>query len=198
MSQSTKIHEALLNRTEKVSRKSEIVAIITEYKKKFKSSLGIVDGIKYLSRHRYIRRIFAGFYYVNSRDERTRGYSLYTDKEQIFIVLNRLGIRWYVGLNSALYLAGKSWQVPVVLHLLNDSFSGERTILGLKIRFYKIKRSLFVGLTKAKTTHKVDYYFSNLAKTRLDMVYLKKSHKLIKMPEMKKYLGFYPPWIGKR
>ena len=198
MSQSTKIHEALLNRTEKVCPKSEIVAMITEYKKKFKSSLRVTDSIKYLSRHRYIRRIFAGFYYVNSVEERTREYSLYTDKEQIFIVLNRLGIRWYVGLNSALYLAGKSWQVPVVLHLLNDSFSGARTILGLKIRFYKIKSSLFVGLTKAKTTHQIEYYFSNPAKTQLDLVYLKKSKKLMREPETKKYLRFYPPWIGKR
>lgn len=194
----SRIYEALLNRKEKVCHKSEIEEIIKEYKRVFKSPLSITNIIKYLSRHKYIKRIFQKYYYLNSIDERKRGFCLYEDKELLFIVLNKLGIKWYVGLNSALYLNGKSWQVPRRLHILNSKFSGAKNILSLKVDFSKIKESLFFGLKKAKTTNGVRYYYSTLAKTSLDMVYLKKSNKLIKNKQTKKYLKFYPEWLGKK
>jgi hypothetical protein len=194
-----KIYEALLNRKGKVCRKQEIVEIAEEYKQKFKSPINISNTVKYLNRHKYAKRIFQSFYYINSADERKRGYCFYEDKEMLFIVLNKLGIKWYVGLGSALYLAGKSWQVPRVLHILNNKFSGEKKILSLKVRFFNVRMSLFsFGLKKSKTANKIEYYYSDAAKTSLDLLYLRKSDKLIKNKQTKKYLKFYPKWLGEK
>ena len=80
----TRIYEAILNRVNKICDKSEIVLIIKEYNKKFNSKVNIGGAIKYLSRHDYIKRIFLSFYYINSLDERKRGYCKYEDKELLF------------------------------------------------------------------------------------------------------------------
>lgn len=198
MKETSRIYEALLNRKEKVCHKSEIIEIITEYKRKFKSQVNIINTLKYLSRHRYIRRIFQGYYYLNSVDERKRGYCSYEDKELLFIIFHRLKIKWYVGLESALYLTGKSWQVPRVLHIFNNKFSGERKILSLKVRLFKVKDNLFFGLKKAETPNKIEYYYSPPAKTSLDMVYLRKFGRLTEDKQTKKYLKHYPKWLGKK
>lgn len=198
MKETNKIYEALINRKGKVCQKSEIVEIIKEYRKKFSSRINVDNTVKYLSRHKYIKRIFQGYYYINSIDERKRGYCFYEDKELLFIVLGRLKLRWYVGLGSALYLAGKSSQVPRVLHILNGKFSGERKILSLKVKFFKVKESLFFRLRKAETKNGAGYYYSTPVKTYLDMAYLGKSGGLAMNKQTKKYLKHYPKWLGKR
>jgi len=198
MKQINRIYEALINRKEKVCHKSEIAEIIKEYRQKFKSSIDIVNTIKYLSRHNYIKRIFNSYYYLNSLDERKRNYRSYRDKELLFIVLNKLKIRWYIGLSSALYIEGKMWQVPRVMHIINNKFTGTKRILSLKVSFSKIKESLFFALEKAETKNKAKYSYSSLSKSYLDMVYLKKSDKLTKDKDTKKYLRHYPKWVGKR
>lgn len=198
MKKISRIYEALLNRKEKVCRKEEIAEIIKEYKEKFRSGMDITDAIKYLSRHKYIKRIFQSYYYINNVDERKRDYCLYEDKELLFIVLNKLKIKWYVGLTSSLYIHGKFWQVPRVLHLLNNRFAGTKNILSLKVKFSKIKESLFFGLNKFKTKNGIEYYYSDKAKTSLDMVYLKKSNRLIKYKLTKRYFKEYPRWIGEK
>ena len=197
MCEINKIYEALVNRQKKIYHRSEIVKIIKEYKQTFKSSLNIDNVLKYLSRHQYVKRIFLSYYYINSADERNN-YCLYEDKELLFLVLNKLQINWCVGLNSALYLSGKSWQTPRVLHVVNDRFSQERKILSLKVKFFKIKQSLFFGLKKAKTKNKIEYYYSNPTKTQLDLIYLRQSDKLTKSKLTKKYLKYYPKWLGKK
>ena len=194
----TRIYEALLNRKDKICSKSEIVEIINEYEKEFKCSLNIDNTVKYLSRHEYIKRIFHGYYYINSVDERKRGYRNYEDKELLFIVLNKFKIKWYLGLNSALYLEGKLWQVPRTVHILNNKFSGTKKVLSLKVRFFKIKEKLIFSIKKAKTTNKIKFFCSTKAKTYLDMVYLRISNHLIKNKQTMKYLKFYPKWVGKK
>ncbi len=198
MKETNKIYQALLNRKEKVCHRSEILKIIKEYKKKFKSKINTINIIKYLSRHNYIKRIFKNYFYLNSVDERQRKYCLYEDKELFFIVLDKLSIKWYIGLNSALYLAGKTWQVSRTLYIINNKFVGAKNILDLKIKFSKVKDSLFIGLKKGQTTNKIDYFYSIPSKTYLDMVYLKKSNKLVRDNQTKKYLKHYPKWVGKR
>jgi len=194
----TKIYEALLNRVEKVCEKSKIVEIIKEFNKKFKTKVEINNAIKYLSRHNYIRRIFLGFYYINSVDERKRRYCKFEDRELLFLVLNKLNIKWHLGLSSALYESGKSWQVPIVISIINNKFSGKRKILGLKVRFYKIKERLIFALKSAKTKNNVKYFYSFPSKTHIDRVYLKISDKLIEDKDTKKYLKFFPQWVEKK
>ena len=194
----TKIYEALLNRVEKICNKDEIVKIINEFNKRFKTKIEIKNAIKYLSRHGYIKRIFLSFYYINSIDEKKRKYCKFEDKDILFSVLNKLGVKWYLGLSSALYESGNIWQIPIVINIINNKFSGKRKILGFYIRFFKIKNKLIFALRLKKTKNNTNYYYSIPAKTYLDMVYFRINDKLIKDNDIKKYIKKFPKWIEKK
>jgi len=193
-----KIYEALLNRADKISDKQEIEKIIKEYNKAFNSKMDIEMSIKYLSRHCYIKRIFLNFYYINSVDERKRKYCKYGDKELLFLVLNKIDADWYLGLSSALYESGKSWQIPMVVNIINNKYSGLKKILGLHVRFYKINEKLIFGIKQRKTKNKIKYFYSPPSKTYIDMVYLRASDKLVRDKETKKYIKFFPRWVEKK
>ena len=190
------VFEKLLNSKKKIMHKSEILENIKEYNKKLNQSLSAKDTLKYLSRLNYIKRIFSEYYYINSFDERNRKTGIYEDKELLFMVLNELQIKWYVGLDSALYLCGVTWQLPNILSIVNNKFSGLKRVAGLKVKFYKVKNNLIFGLKELKTKNNIGYYYSPPAKTYLDLVYLRVSKKLIRTKETKNYLGAYPKWIG--
>ncbi len=194
----TKIYEAILNRVSKICNKSEIEFIIKEYNKRFNSKVSIERAIKYLSRHSYIKRIFLSFYYINSLDERKRGYCKYEDKELLFLVLNKINLKWYLGLSSALYESGKTWQIPIVISIVNNKFSGKKRVMNLKVRFYKIKEKLIIGTKKNTTKNKIVYAYSIPVKTYMDLVYFRLSDKLIKEKNSKKYLKYFPKWVEKK
>ncbi|MBI2152056.1 hypothetical protein HYU21_04985 [Candidatus Woesearchaeota archaeon] len=196
MSKILTIYEALLNRTEKVCSKQEIVEIIKEYNKSL-GKINLKHALWYLSWHGYIRRIIFNFYYINSVDERKRKFCLYEDKELLFMVLNKLNLKWYVGLSSALYLQGKTWQVPNTLIIVNSRFSGKKIVFGIKVRFVKIKKNLIFALKEGKTKNNVNYFYSTLAKTYLDLSYFRKSEKLTILKDTRKYLQKYPSWLQK-
>lgn len=187
------IYEALLNRKEKVCSKSEIIRIIKEYNKSI-GKINLRNALWYLSRHNYIKRVFLNYYYINSLDERKRKFCKYEDKELLFIVLNKLKIKWYIGLDSALYILGKIWQTPNTLIIINNKISGRKNILGMNVKFIKIKKNLIFGLKKSKTKNNIYYFYSDLAKTYLDMAYFRRSKLIIKE---KKYLKKYPKWLSK-
>ena len=196
MGQIIKIYEALLNRKEKVCHKSKIIEIIKEYNKTL-GKINIQNALKYLSRHNYIKKIFLHFYYINSLDERERGFCFYEDKELLFIVLNKIKIKWYIGLNSALYLLGKTWQTPNILTIVNNKISGKKKILGMNTKFVKIKENLIFNLKNGKTKNSIPYLHSDLAKTYIDLTYFKESNKIIGTKKTKKYLKRYPKWFRK-
>jgi len=196
MGQIIKIYEALLNRKEKVCSRLEIVDIIREYNKKL-GNISLQNALKYLSRHSYIKRIFLHFYYINSLDEKERNFTNHEDKELLFIVLNKLKIKWYVGLNSSLYLLGKAWQTPNTLTIINNKISGNKKILGMNVRFAKIKENLIFGLKSGKTKNNIPYFYSDLAKTYLDLAYFRELNKLTVIRETKQYLKRYPKWLSR-
>ncbi len=190
------IHESLLNRG-KIFKKEEIIKISEEYKKLLHSSAH-KNVIEYLSKHKYLKRIFLSYYYVNSYDERERNFCNYMDKELIFLVLNKEKIKWYVGLNTAIYEQGKTWQTPNMISIINNRISGKRKIVGANIKFLKIRENLIFGLKEAETDNHVPYFYSDPAKTYLDKIYFKESKSLIKIKNTKKYLKRYPKWVGKK
>lgn len=196
MSKILTIYEALLNRKEKICHKSNIVEILKEYNKSI-GKINSDNAIKYLSRHKYIKRIILNYYYVNSLDEKERNFCKYEYREILFIILNKLKIKWYFGLNSALYLLGKTWQTPNTITIINNKISGRKIILGLRVRFIKIKESLIFGLKEEKTKNNIPYAYSNLAKTYLDLAYLRETDKLVSEKETKNYLKKYPKWLSK-
>ncbi len=190
------MYEALLNRG-KIFKIDEIVNLFEEYKK-LKFKVNNKDVIKYLSKHNYIKRIFLGYYYVNSYDEKKRKFCNYSVKELLFEVLNREKIKWYLGLNTAIYEQGKTWQIPNVINIVNNRISGKRRIFGVNIKFLKTKEDLIFGLKESMTKNKIRYYYSDPAKTYLDKVYFKELDHLISLKNTQIYLKRYPKWIGKK
>ena len=189
------VYSALLNRGEKIMKRKEIVKLIEDYKKIEKIS--ITNALWYLSRQRYIKRIFLDYYYINSIEEREQKFYRYLDKELLFLVLNKLDIKWYLGLTSARYSGGEIWQTPNMLIIINNKFSGNRSIMGFKTRFIKLKESLIFALVKGKTDKGIEYYYSNKEKTGLDEVYLSKKGRVAKDKKTKIYLKKYPKWLQK-
>src|SRR3989338_9191289 len=161
----SQIYEALINRVGKIVKKEEIERIIIEFNKSFRESLDAESIIKYLSRHNYIKRIFLSFYYINLADERKRKYCKFEDRELLFLVLNKLNIKWYLGLSSALYESGKVWQAPAIVNIINNKFSGKRKILGFDVKFYKMKDNLFFAIESQKTKNNIEYFYSEPSKT---------------------------------
>lgn len=203
------IYEALLNRTEgekagaNIVEKAKVEGITKEFNRKFKGKVDYKEIIKYLSRHNYTKRIFMRFYYVNSIDERKRRYCRFQDRELLFLVLNRLKIKWYLGSSSAFYESGEAWQAPNIISIVNNKFSGKRKILGMIVKFYKLKSGLIFAFKKEKTKNKVEYFYSDNLKTHIDRAYLRINDGLFNTKggneqKLKEYLKRFPKWVGKR
>lgn len=192
------IYQAILTRCGKISHKSDIIKIIKEYNAST-NKVNVNNALWYLSRHNYIKRIFLDYYYINSIEERELGYQKkYEDKEILFIVLNKVKWKWYMGLTSALYEAREIWQVPNILTIINDRVTKKRKILGMNINFIKMKKSLYFGLVPKKTKNKIKYLYSEPAKTELDFVYLRRYTKIgKKTKKIREYVNRYPKWLQK-
>jgi len=190
------IHESLLNRG-KIFKKEEIIKVSEGYRKIVHSSAH-KKIIEYLSKNRYIKRVFLSYYYVNSYDERERRFCSYMDKELLFLVLNKEKIKWYIGLNTALYEQGKIWQTPNMIYIINNRISGKKKIVGANIKFLKIKDNLIFGLKEKETKNHVPYFYSDPAKTYIDSVYFKEVKHLTRIKNTKEYLRRFPKWVGKR
>ena len=190
------IYSALLNRGEKIMKRKEIVKLIEDYNNKIEK-VSMINALRYLSRLNYIKRIFLDYYYINSIEERERNFCNYMDKELLFLVLNKIEIKWYLGLTSARYSQGEIWQIPNMPIIINNRISGNRIIVDLKIKFIKIKENLIFGLIKKKTDKGVEYYYSNKEKTELDDIYLYRKGKVAKDKKTRNYFKKYPKWLQK-
>ena len=190
------IYSALLNRSEKIVRRKDLLKLIEEYNNKIEK-VSINNAIWYLSRLNYIKRIFLNYYYINSIEERELKFCKYLDKELLFIVLKKLGVKWYLGLTSARYSSGEIWQTPNMLIILNNRFSGEKIVAGLKVKLIKIKDELIFGIIKGKTNNGIEYFYSDKEKTALDVIYLNREGKAIINKKTKNYLKKYPKWLQK-
>jgi hypothetical protein len=189
------VYYSLLNRNEKIMKRKEIVQLIEDYQRIEKIS--ITNALWYLSRQRYIRRIFLDYYYINSIEEREQKFCKYLDKELLFLVLNKINLKWYLGLTSARYSGGEIWQTPNRIIIINNKFSGNRAIMGFKTKFIRLKESLIFALNKRKTDKGIEYYYSDKEKTELDEVYLSKKGRVAKDKKTKNYLKKYPKWLQK-
>ena len=190
------IYFALLNRGEKIMKRKEIVSLIEDYNNKIEK-VSIINALRYLSRENYIKRIFLDYYYINSIEERERKFCKYLDKELLFLVLNKINLKWYLGLTSARYSSGEIWQTPNMVIIINNKFSGNRAIMGFKTRFIKLKENLIFALIKGKTDKGIEYLYSDKEKTELDEVYLSRKGKVAKDKKTINYLKRYPKWLQK-
>jgi len=192
------VYLAVSARCEKISHKSEIFKIIKEYNDSIKK-IDIHNAFWYLSRHGYIKRIFLNYYYINSIEERELNYKKgYEDKEIVYQVLNKVKWNWYIGLTSALYESGEILQVPNNITIINDRMTKNIKILGMDVKFIKMKKDLFFGLISNKTKNKIKYSYSDPAKTDLDFFYLRRHDKIDnKTRRAEEYIKKYPTWLQK-
>ncbi len=124
----------------------------------------------------YLLTIFRGIYYLKNYEEKKLSSLKYSAYELLALGLEKKGIKWYFGLNTALKFLGLTHEVFPVNIVINDRFNRTKPIkiAGSSFFFIKIKPALFFDIKGTKTNSNIHLYHSGLEKTLLDMIYLKK------------------------
>jgi len=141
------------------------------------------------------------YYYIVSPLEKSGHYLSYSTNEMVYAVLNKRNIKWYHSLDSALEYHHVIWQGIVSPVIVNNCFSGKRVVQGITYYFHKVKDDLFgFGIVQNKTKNNIRFYYSDIEKTFLDFLYLKKRapqelRKRIEWEKVKQYMKTYPKSI---
>ncbi len=132
---------------------------------------------KLLLNKKYLITIFRGLYYLRDYEEKKFNTLKYSSYELLSKGLEKKGVKWYFGLNTAIKFLNLTHEVSPVNIVINDKFNRIKTmkIAGTSFFFIKIKPSLFFGINKIKTKNNILLNYSNLEKTLLDLIYLKKN-----------------------
>lgn len=157
------------------------------------------SAITHLRNTGWLQYILNGYYYICDSEEQRTGFTQYTVAEMIFVVLNKLKIKWYLGLETALETNNVVWQGHSKIVIINEKISRERTIQGTKVEFRKMssKRFLF-GIKRFKTKNRITGYSSDPEKTLADFFYYEKKPPIELLDKQDKdillgYLKKYPP-----
>jgi len=160
--------------------------------------------VNFMISYGYLIRILRGLYYVKTIEEFSTRKSANTLKV-ISLGMNKLGVEWYFGLNTALRLSGVTHEFSPVIHVLSDAVYRPKIVKvnGEDVKFIKLKRELFgFGVVE-----KDGIKYSDLEKTLLDIVYLaryrsmpeerivatlKEYGKGVRKKKLAEYLRFYP------
>ena len=143
--------------------------------KKYCSILKIeyADTIRYLIRHRHLHTIMRGIFYHPSLSERKYKNFDINYREAIVTALEMKGIKnWYFGLETAITYHNLTHEVFIMDFILNDTIGRAKPldVFGNKIKLIKLKPELFrFGIRKSKSMR-----YSDIEKTVLDMIYLKR------------------------
>jgi len=128
-----------------------------------------------LRKNKDILYIFKGYYYILNSKEKEGSYTEYSTNEMVYAILNKLNIKWYLGLHSALEKNNIIWQGVVNPIILNSNLSGEKKILDIKYQFHKVKKELLdFGHSKKITKNRITFYYSDPEKTYIDFIYFNK------------------------
>ncbi len=169
---SGKIIEKLRSRKVGIFSKEEIFKIIEEYEKIYKKKVNLISLWTYIRKDNYIKRILGYYYYVFSLEERYNKYCKFSEEELVFLILEKMKVKWYLGLESALKKNKITWQSINVIIIINNWFSGIKRLGNSKFKFIKTKDKMFTfGLVENKTNNQVKYFYSDLEKTYLDFLY---------------------------
>src|SRR3989344_1749191 len=99
---SRRIIDKLRLNNEKILMKDEIIKTFKEYSRVYKTKVNLVSLWTYLRKDNYIKRILGDYYYVYSLEERYNHYCRFSEEELVFLVLEKIRLKWYLGLESAL------------------------------------------------------------------------------------------------
>ncbi|MBI2128721.1 hypothetical protein HYU07_00630 [Candidatus Woesearchaeota archaeon] len=147
----------------------------------------------------YLATIFRGIYYLKSYEEKKLNGIGYSPYELLSAGLKLKGVKWYFGLNSALKFLNLTHEVFPVNYVINDKFNRLKPmkIAGTSFLFIKVKPSLFFGLKRIKTSNKLFLNYSDLEKTLLDFIYLKRGIDLKEYKFSKQIFLKYLPRYGR-
>jgi len=125
--------------------------------------------VHHLISYGYVIRILRGLYYVKTVEEFKLKKAL-KPLEIIGLGLNKLGVKWYYGLFTALRLNALTHEYFTRIFLLNDRIYRSKTIkvYGEDVEFIKIKPHL----TEFGIINKGEIRYSDIEKTLLDFLYL--------------------------
>jgi len=162
------------------------------------------NTINFMISYGYFVRILRGLYYVKSLEEfkLRRALNVY---KIISLGMEKLKIKWYFGLYSALRLNGLTHEFFGVTFILNDKIfrPKEIGIAGENVKFLKVKSTLLEFGIVSKNSIR----FSDPEKTILDFVYIFRyrgvpEERIISIVEdygrsldkrkLRAYLKFYP------
>ena len=187
---SRKIIDKLRLNNGKIITKEEIIETIKDYSRIYKIKVNLMSLWTYLRKDNYVKRILGDYYYIYSLEERYNHYCEFSEEELVFLVLEKMNIKWYLGLESALKENKITWQTLNVVTVINNHFSGIKELGNSKFKFIKTKNSKFkFGLIKKKTNNKAVFFYSDLEKTYLDFIYFL-SYKGKDIKILKKNLNF--------
>src|SRR3989338_5525511 len=124
----------------------------------------------------YLITIFRGVYYLKDYEEKKFNSLKYSPYELLSLGLEKKNVKLYFGLNTALKFLDLTHEVFPVNIVINNKFNrtAPLKIAGSSFLFVKLKPSLFFEIKETKTNNNIPLYFSNLEKTLLDLIYLKK------------------------
>jgi len=130
--------------------------------------------VNYYLSQGYLIRILRGVYYVKTLEE----YKFGKTPDPMTLIakaMNKLNLKWYFGLYTALRLNGATYEYYSRIFLVTPVITRPRpvTVLGERVQFVKLKESLLgFGVIK-----RGEIQYSDLEKTLLDFIYLKRYNK---------------------
>ena len=207
---SPKIIEKLRFQKENIISKEDIFHTLEEYQRIYKKKINILSIWTSIRKSKYIRRILNDYYYIYSLEERHHQYCKYSEEELIFLVLEKMNMLWYLGLERSLREHNVSWQTLNSIPIINTRFSGIKKLGSSRFKFIKTKeKRCRFGLLHKKTRNGVKYFYADLEKTYLDFLYFhsyqgkninaiqKQLDFKIKMRIVKKYSKHYSEKVQK-
>src|SRR3989344_3920051 len=112
-----KIDIILREAKEKIITKSDLDSMSNKYKlNKFKLRKLLLNG-------KYLVTIFRGVYYLKSYEEKKFNSLNYSPYELLSLGLEKKGVKWYFGLNTALKFLNLTHEVFPVNIIVNDRFN---------------------------------------------------------------------------
>ena len=156
---------------EKIVSKDEILNVICDVIQDKLESKKVFDSLRKINK---IRFVFQKYYYIVSEEERGNKIIKYSNLDLIASVLNRLNVKWYLGLASANDLNKVIWQPSNNIYIINNKYSKTIKINDQKVFFSRLKSDFIMGYTKHITPSRIQLNISSNEKTYVDYEYLKK------------------------
>jgi hypothetical protein len=151
-----------------------------------------------------IKLIFSNYFYILNSDEQIKNYYKYSTEEIVFLILNKLKIKWYLALHSSLLINNINYnldmhQIPKTTVIINSRYSKTLKILNQTFIFKKQLNFRLIGLLESKTKNSIKFYFSDLERTYLDYLYYNNKSivdlDIINKDKLKLYLTYFPKML---